>query len=88
VTAYIRVLGGTLGLPQDFRGPMAKPHRMAALTIGCLLAIAEHLWFAPPAAGGDRQYVLTATAVVIAIGTVATCFTRVLAIGRQLRARP
>ena len=29
VTAYIRVLGGTLGLPQDFRGPLAKPHRMA-----------------------------------------------------------
>jgi phosphatidylglycerophosphate synthase len=28
VTAYIRVLGGTCGLPQDFRGPLAKPHRM------------------------------------------------------------
>ncbi len=29
VTAYIRVLGGTFGLAQDFRGPMAKQHRMA-----------------------------------------------------------
>ncbi len=27
ITAYIRVLGGTLGLAQDFRGPQAKPHR-------------------------------------------------------------
>ena len=35
VTAYIRVLGGTLGLPQDFRGPLAKPHRMAVLTARC-----------------------------------------------------
>ena len=29
VTAYIRVLGGTFGLAQDFRGPLAKQHRMA-----------------------------------------------------------
>src|SRR5688572_1029373 len=28
LTAYIRTLGGALGLVQDFRGPMAKPHRM------------------------------------------------------------
>jgi len=34
VTAYIRVLGGTLGLAQDFRGPQAKPHRMAVMTVG------------------------------------------------------
>lgn len=40
VCAYVRLLGGTLGMPQDFGGPMAKPHRMAALTIGCLAAIA------------------------------------------------
>lgn len=38
VCAYVRLLGGTLGFPQDFRGPMAKPHRMAALTIGCIIA--------------------------------------------------
>lgn len=38
LTAYVRVLGGTLGFAQDFSGPMAKPHRMAALTLICLLA--------------------------------------------------
>ncbi len=38
VCAYVRLLGGALGFPQDFRGPMAKPHRMAALTVGCLVA--------------------------------------------------
>ena len=35
-TAYIRVFGGALGLAQDFRGPMAKQHRMAVMTAGCL----------------------------------------------------
>jgi phosphatidylglycerophosphate synthase len=41
VTAYIRVLGGTLGLAQDFRGPMAKPHRMAVLTFACIAQTIE-----------------------------------------------
>jgi len=37
-TAYARALGGSLGLGQDFSGPMAKPHRMAALTAGAVLS--------------------------------------------------
>ena len=39
--AYVRVLGGALGQPQTFAGPMAKQHRMAAITLGCLLGAAE-----------------------------------------------
>ena len=31
LAAYIRALGGAAGLHQDFQGPMAKPHRMAAI---------------------------------------------------------
>ena len=38
-TAYVRALGGSLGLPQDFCGPMAKQHRMALLTLGAVLAV-------------------------------------------------
>jgi phosphatidylglycerophosphate synthase len=38
MTAYVRVLGGACGLPQDFAGPMAKPQRMAVITAGCVLA--------------------------------------------------
>ncbi|RZK00608.1 MAG: CDP-alcohol phosphatidyltransferase family protein [Novosphingobium sp.] len=38
-TAYVRALGGSLGLPQDFRGPMAKQHRMALLTAGALASL-------------------------------------------------
>ena len=38
-TAYVRALGGSLGLPQDFRGPMAKQHRMALLTAGAVVSV-------------------------------------------------
>lgn len=80
VTAYIRVLGGTLGLAQDFRGPMAKPHRMATLTIACLVAMAEYWW------KGTQQLIVGA-AWVVAVGGVVTCGTRLYAIAQQLRDR-
>jgi phosphatidylglycerophosphate synthase len=38
-TAYVRAFGASLSLGQDFRGPGAKPHRMAALTVGLLGAM-------------------------------------------------
>jgi phosphatidylglycerophosphate synthase len=47
LTAYVRVLGGSLGLTQRFTGPMAKQHRMFALTVAALLASAEALAGAP-----------------------------------------
>jgi phosphatidylglycerophosphate synthase len=81
VTAYIRVLGGTFGLAQDFRGPLAKQHRMAVMTAGCLLGIGEFLW------RGSHVVVETA-AWVIAIGAIVTCGTRIHAIAQQLKARP
>jgi phosphatidylglycerophosphate synthase len=90
VTAYIRVLGGTLGLAQDFRGPMAKQHRGATLTIGCLLAIIEFYFFDATGFAPDstpQLRVLHLTAWVIAIGSILTCGTRIHAIANQLRAR-
>ena len=80
VTAYIRVLGGSLGLPQDFRGPMAKPHRMAVLTVACVLGAVE--WW-----GWQSRWALTLAAWIIAVGSIVTCITRLAAITRQLRAR-
>ena len=82
VTAYIRVLGGTFGLAQDFRGPMAKQHRMAVLTLGCLLGVIEFHFFDET---GLR--VLHLAAWMIAVGAIITCGTRVHAIARQLKAR-
>ena len=43
LTAYVRAFGGAAGLPQDFCGPMAKPHRMFALTLACVLSAVEAL---------------------------------------------
>jgi phosphatidylglycerophosphate synthase len=80
VTAYIRVLGGTLGLAQDFRGPMAKPHRMAVLTVGCIVGAIE-LWL------NGSQWALVVALWIIALGSVLTCWTRLAAIAKQLHAR-
>jgi len=80
VTAYIRVLGGSLGLAQDFRGPMAKQHRMAVVTAACVLgAIEQSRW--------GSQWALIIAAWIIALGSIVTCGTRLFAISRALRAR-
>ena len=70
VCAYVRLLGGTLGQAQDFGGPMAKPHRMAALTLGALAGIA----WAP------------ALAVALAITAAGTALTIALRLHRLARA--
>jgi phosphatidylglycerophosphate synthase len=81
LTAYVRVLGGSLGLPQDFRGPMAKPHRMATLTAACLLSIVETLVW--PSHGR----VLAAALVIIALGSLVTAARRLRSIAEALRSR-
>jgi phosphatidylglycerophosphate synthase len=80
ITAYIRVLGGSLGLAQDFRGPMAKQHRMAVITIACVLGAIERVMW-------GSQWVLIIAAWLIALGSLVTCGTRLFAIARQLRAK-
>lgn len=77
--AYVRALGGALGLPQSFAGPMAKQHRMAAVTAGCLIGFAES-W-----RDGDPQLARLLLWAVF-LGTLATAARRLLAIARQLRA--
>ncbi len=77
LTAYIRVFGGALGQVQDFRGPMAKQHRMALLTGACILALAEvYLW--------PERYVLLIAAWVILVGAIATCATRLKAVADRI----
>jgi phosphatidylglycerophosphate synthase len=79
VTAYIRVLGGALGQKQDFRGPMAKQHRMAALTIVCVLAMLETWIRGSSALLGIGLWIVT-------IGAVWTCVARTQAIAAQMKA--
>ncbi|MGZ3743051.1 MAG: CDP-alcohol phosphatidyltransferase family protein [Pseudobdellovibrionaceae bacterium] len=77
-TAYIRVLGGSLFLPQSFRGPMAKQHRMAFLNLGILLNLFEY---------GFRQrsgISLFVVLVVILLGSALTCYLRLREIAQVL----
>jgi phosphatidylglycerophosphate synthase len=77
LTAYLRVLGGSLGLEEHFSGPMAKPHRMAVLTAACLLSIIEVPY-------GYEGRVLAVALAVIAAGSVVTFARRTRLLAREL----
>ena len=68
-TAYLRELGRAEGLPPDFCGPMAKPHRMAGLTGGAVLGAFETLWL-------GTTWSLLAALVLVTLGTIATILRR------------
>lgn len=81
MTAYIRVLGGTLLGTQSFIGPMAKQHRMAVLSLACLLSIAE-LWWRQD--GKPAENVMTVALAIIVVGSVITCWRRLRLISADL----
>lgn len=80
LTAYTRELGANIGLKPDFSGPMAKPQRMAVITIAALIAVLEPLF----AAQGS---VLTIALWIIAIGAALTSIRRAARIRAALLAR-
>lgn len=80
LTAYVRELGRGLGQPADFAGPMAKPQRMAVLTLAALAAAAEDLWH------GRGQSLLWALALIAAL-TALTTARRVARLAKGLKAR-
>ena len=79
-TAYLRELGRAEGLPADFSGPMAKPHRMAALTVGAVIGALEPLIHRPPV-------LLRWTLWLILAGLLVTLFRRSRHILTALRRR-
>jgi phosphatidylglycerophosphate synthase len=62
-TAYIRTLGASLNCGHHFLGPMAKQHRMALISAGCIIAI----FYAP-----IFYYLL----ILMNVGLVITCYRR------------
>jgi len=80
LTAYVRVFGGSAGLPQDFCGPMAKQQRMAALTIAGIISAGESLLHWP-------HRVMLLTLAVVFLGSVLTAARRAVRIARLLNAR-
>ncbi len=80
MTAYVRVLAGSLGATQRFLGPMAKQHRMFVITVGALVAALEHVAGWPPRA-------LYVALVVVVLGAALTTVRRTLVMAREIRAR-
>lgn len=78
LTAYVRLLGGSLGQEQHFSGPMAKPQRMFVLTLACLGSAVE------AAASGYEGAALTIGLVVIGVGSGLTCVSRLRRIAATL----
>lgn len=77
LTAYVRVLGGSLGLAQTFSGPLAKHQRMAVLTLAWLGSIVE-------VALGLKGWCLLVALLVIVGGSALTAARRCYQIVRAL----
>jgi len=76
-TAYVRSLGAELGAGQWFQGPMAKPHRMATITLAALL-----LLFLP---SEWRRPCVVGVLILIAAGCMITVGRRTHSILKTLR---
>lgn len=83
LTAYVRALGTSAGARPDFSGPMAKPHRMAVLSMGCILSAVAAIksW---PAWGLDWLFVALC---VIGLGSAVTLARRTIHVVRELESR-
>lgn len=82
LTAYIRVLGVSVGTPSYFLGPMAKPHRMALVTGGAALTIVS-LFYAEQYSAWIFYLVL----VIVIVGSAFTCVRRIVKIKDFLEER-
>jgi phosphatidylglycerophosphate synthase len=78
-TAYIRSLGAELTGKHFFMGPMAKPHRMFWLTMGCVALILSRI-----TGYGDAHQILVVTLTWIFVGGLVTCVRRLQAIAGEL----
>jgi len=84
LTAYVRAMGKAAGAPQDYRGPMAKPHRMFIVTVTALVCgLAPGGWLPPPGTG--RWGLAAAALALIAAGSLITCLRRLLRAANALR---
>jgi hypothetical protein len=73
----VRQLGAALTGAQHFVGPMAKQHRMFALTVAAGLAAIE-------AAAGQPARVVAAALALITAGSIATAWRRLARIAAEL----
>jgi phosphatidylglycerophosphate synthase len=82
MTAYVRLLGASIGSPQYFLGPMAKQHRMAVLTAACLVGALESILVHPYTGSA-----LGLSLAVIVLGSILTVARRLRCIAADLAGR-
>lgn len=82
MTAYIRAVGKASGVSNLFLGPMAKPHRMFAITVACVfMALSPTSWHFIWQEQGPMAIMLW----IICVGAAITCVRRLSRIARHLR---
>lgn len=80
MTACVRTHGASLTGLHDFRGPMAKPHRMALATLACLLMMLL------PLIHVDAPVVLISLGLML-FGIIITLVRRLTGLSRELHRR-
>jgi phosphatidylglycerophosphate synthase len=80
LTAYVRALGVVTGASQQFCGPMAKPHRMFAITVAAIVQAILGV------AHSDLP-IITYALALISIGCIVTTIRRTARIVRELEAK-
>ena len=81
-TAYVRAAGKAAGAPNDFSGPMAKPHRMFLMTALALWSSLAPREWQPTMAGLELPSIAL---IVVTLGCVFTMLRRLRWIAEALR---
>ncbi|RNC80326.1 MAG: CDP-alcohol phosphatidyltransferase family protein [Phycisphaera sp.] len=81
LAAYTRALGAASGAPHDFGGPMAKPHRMVLLALGCVALAVEQLTT-------STRYSLVVALAAVCLGSAVTIAGRLSRAVRALEVQP
>lgn len=82
--AYVRAIGASAGAGEAFAGPMAKPHRMALLTAGCVICSVASLL----GLGSDGRWqslVIGTVLGVIIVGGMITSWRRLRIVASRLQ---
>jgi phosphatidylglycerophosphate synthase len=80
LTAYVRVLGSSVGAPTLFIGPMAKQHRMAVVTLGSLICAVERFYH-------QTSWSLWIALVIVVVGSAFTVVRRLARIVSALESK-
>ena len=84
--AYTRALGASVGAGQIFLGPQAKPHRMAVLTIACVITAAFPAYSS--IVGKTPLPAMWIALLIVIVGGAITAARRLTRAAAHLRTKP